>query len=290
MTQLKPGEAGLRTRFLLLLLAAALGGCQKPPPPQKAAPRVPANAVVSVNGDFIAEDEVSYFFRGAHGQRISDSMKLDALNELIDQELLYQKGLSLGLDDDSYHRRIRGLQLQLRTLERKEMVARVYNEVIAPNINVTEEEANAFFKAHHDRFTHDLELRVFRFADDASAHKALADLRAGRKPDVPGYQPGWMSWEKIPFEWHDVVYNLKPGETSDVFKRDRKGIRIFQLIARRETGPVRYKDIHNSIINRLRQAKTEDAFDAYVKKLESEAKIVHYMAPGEPQPSGSVSQ
>ena len=264
------------TACVLLLTLMALAGCQKPTGQgaSKGDDLSPSETVVAlVNGVPIHADEVDYWYRSAHGAKVTAQMKEKALDHLVERELVFQKGLELGLDDVRYHTRIRGLELQLKALKRSEMMSLVYSQEVAPGIHVSEDDAHAYFEKVHDRFTNRLRLTIWHFQDLKQAHAAIIDLKAGRRAPAEPYDSGPMDWAQIPFEWHDVVYNLKPGEMSDIFEGDKTGIRLFKLISVEPMGPVRFADLKSTIISRLQDHKAKEAFREYVKQLEKDAKI-----------------
>src|SRR5512147_1826594 len=56
--------------------------------------------LATVNGAAITEDDLNLRLQGGHGGNITPQMREQAIEALIDEELLYQKGVSLGLDKD----------------------------------------------------------------------------------------------------------------------------------------------------------------------------------------------
>lgn len=273
--------------LLSTLLVATVSACHKstpatatpaPQPPLSQAPPGPATTppsktvVATVNGVPIVLDEVYYFYRGDHGERLTPDMKDAALQKLIDQELVFQQGKALGLDDTEYHDRIRGLELQLLDLKRSEMKNLVYRR-IASKVYVSEQQARDYFLSHRKQMVRRIRLRIWQFKDKAQAQLALKALRAGHRTSIPYYEPAPMGWTKVPFEWHPVVYGLEVGQISDVFVGQKTGIRLFQLVSSQKTGPVRFNDVKNTIMAELREQRASDAFQADVKKLEAKATI-----------------
>ncbi|HKI73550.1 MAG TPA: peptidylprolyl isomerase [Pseudomonadales bacterium] len=229
--------------------------------------------IADVNGTPIHADEVDYWYRAAHGERLTPEMKESALDQLIDQELVFQAGKSLGLDDRTYREKIRGLELKLETLKRSEMMSRVIAHEIAPKISVTEADARQYFKAHHDRIETRLRLRIWRFQDQAQAKAILAMLRAGQPGPKNAYVRGPLPWIEIPIGWRDIVYALKPGEFSDVFDSEKSGILVFQLLDTEKAKPIRFNDIRYTIMSQLKEQQVRTAVTRYIAELRAHAHI-----------------
>lgn len=267
---------------LLLVGIALLVGCDKSADDLAGEDVLDEDKVlVRINGRPITEYDLTYWLRGAHGQEITPEMKENTLERLVDGELVYQKGRELGLHrNESYRKEIRKLALQLRATQRAEMMQRVYNQEVVGTIEVSPEEVRQYFEDNRGRLERRLHLGTLRFHTVAEARAALERARAGESfEDLAGlsqdsqWETGLLPWSKIPLEWHDEVYQLEPGQVSDVFEGERTGIRLFKLLDSEKADSVEFKSVQNSIMNRLQDARARDAFKKYLADLREAAHI-----------------
>jgi len=149
------------------------------------------------------------------------------------------------------------------------------------------QDARAYYEEHRDRIGQVLHLGMIPFADEKTAHaareaiergmtfEALADSqrRGHAEPGRSSWDLGFMTWSRIPMEWHDVVYGLQPGELSGVFEGKQTGVRIFKLSATRPAADADFTSVRNSVMNRLKEAKVRRAYEEYLASLEQEARI-----------------
>ena len=241
-----------------------------------------------VNGVSITNHDVSYSLRGAHGQIVTSEMKMQALEKLVEAELIYQKGREVGLHRDSkYRNKVLQLELSLRATRRAEMMKRVYNMEVAAKAEVSLQETRDYFDTNRERISRRLQLGMIPFSNESDAGKILAEIRAGKPFEVAAgsihpdqeskgresWDLGLTKWSRLPLEWHDVVYSLEPGEVSAVFVGEQTGIRIFKLLAIEEDLNVEFSSVRNAIMNRLRDRKTREYYREYLADLKRNATI-----------------
>jgi peptidyl-prolyl cis-trans isomerase C len=95
---------------------------------------------------------------------------------------------------------------------------------------------------------------------------------AGREP----WDLGFLSWDQIPVDFVDAVYQLKPGEVSEVVRSKRTGHQIFKLFGFRKNPKADFSAASGIIMNRLRDQKVLEAYEQYVADLRKEAKIERF--------------
>ncbi|MBD3646057.1 MAG: peptidyl-prolyl cis-trans isomerase, partial [Pseudomonadales bacterium] len=223
----------------------------------------------------------AWWLRSAHTEDMTPQLKEGAIDRLVEGELIYQRGLELGLHkQEDYRKAIRELEVQLKALRRSEMMKRVYNREIAADVQISPEEVRRYFDDHHDRFKRELTLGVLTFNDLPKARETRENLASGVPfEELAGksgadWQFGPVPWARIPLEWHDVVFALEVGEISDVFEGDRTGVRLFKLIETNAKESVEFRDVEASISRRLRDERTNRAFRSYIMELKQQAEIV----------------
>jgi len=270
-----------------LIIAVCLHGCNV----GRDKDQTSGDVVVRVNGSPITSDEVAFSLRGAHGSRISTEVKRKTIENLIDQELIYQKGLNLGLDKDpKYREMVKQKELRLLQSQKSEMVRRVYNTQIASRVNMTDQDAREYFDKNSGMMGTELRLAVLRFSNRDQASQALKRLKNGTPFEkvasemvssrVEGKKKPWdigfVEWNQVPSGFRETVFSLKPGEVSDIIEDNRTGIQIIKVVDIRRKQDLRYEDMRGNIMEFLRDRKIKDAYEHYIEQLRREAKIVKF--------------
>ena len=251
----------------------------------------PESVLAKVNGVAVTEDDLYLRLEGGHGGRITPEMRAQALEDLINQELLYQQGLKLGLDKDAkYRNTVKVMEMRLQEFKRAEMARRVGSTQIAATVNVTEDDVNQYIDANAERLRTEFRLGMIRFTDEAEAQEALAKIRSGatfesvargkyphaQKTDKAPWDLGYIQWHQIPFEWRETVDQLGRGEVSSVLQGKRMGFSIIKLIDRRKNPKADFERMRAGIMNRLRDEQVAKAYEKYINTLKNEAKIIKY--------------
>jgi len=275
--------------FLLfsLIIAVCLHGCNV----GRDKDQTSGDVVVRVNGSPITSDEVAFTLRGAHGSGISLGMKEKTIENLIDQELIYQKGLKLGLDKDpKYREMVKQMELRLLESKKSEMLRRVYNTQIASRVDITDQDAREYFDKNSNMIGTELRLAVLRFSNKDQASQALKRLKDGTpfekvasemvSPHAEGKKKPWdigfVEWNQVPSGFREMVFSLKPGEVSDIIEDKRTGIQIIKVVDIRQKQDLRYESMRGSIMEFLRDRKIKDAYEQYIEQLRREARIVKF--------------
>ena len=275
--------------FLLVgfILAHIFGGCTAKKESAKSS-ETEGKVVAKVNGTPITEEDLRFRLPGAHGERKASGNQQKALDDVITEELLYQQGLKIGLDKDpGYQAQIAKLEHQLAIAKRAEMTRRVYNTQVAAKVEITHADAKSYYDQNAHQITTELHLGVISFNNKEGAEEALQKIRggatfeslarsvlgsqvsAGREP----WDLGFLSWDRIPIDFVDAVYKLKPGEVSNIVSSKRTGYQIFKLFAARKNPKVDFNSMAGLIMSRLRDEKVIKSYEQYVEKLKKEAKI-----------------
>jgi peptidyl-prolyl cis-trans isomerase C len=250
-----------------------------------------SKVVARVNGTPLTEEDLSFRLLGPHGERKTSGNQPKALDDLINEELLYQQGLKLGLDQDpGYRAQIARIERQLAHVKRAEMMRRVYNTQVAAKIEVSSQDAKKYYDEKVDQITTDLHLGALSFSNKGRAEETLKTIRGGApfesiarsvmgSQGSAGREPwdlGFLSWDQIPVDFVDAVYQLKPGEVSEVVSSKRTGYQIFKLFGVRKNPKADFSAVSGIIMNRLRDQKVLEAYEQYVANLRKEAKIERF--------------
>jgi parvulin-like peptidyl-prolyl isomerase len=244
--------------------------------------------LADVNGVAITEDDLNLRLPGDHTASITPQMRDQALQDLIDEELLYQKGLKLGMDKDAkYRNALKVMEARMKMFKRSEMARMMKGSKIASAVNVTNEDVKKYFTEHEAMISIDVHLLGIRFPDEGEAGKAHERMKSDSfeaivrekfahapKGKTAPWDMGFLHWNQIPVEWVDAVYALKKGEISGVLNSQRNGIYIVKLVDRRKNPDAALERASASIMNRLVDVRGREAYSHYIDELKREARIV----------------
>ena len=216
-------------------------------------------------------------------------VRAQALKDLIDRELLYQQGLKLGLDKDAkYQDTVKVMKKRLQDFERAEMARRVASTRIAATVNVTNEEVSQYIDVNAERLKTEFHLVMVQFSSENEAKESLSRIRSGAtfesvaRGKLPRHQNagkatgdlGYLPWHQIPFEWREAVEKLGKREVSGALQGKQTGFCIVKLVDRRMNPKADLSSMRAGIMNRLRDEKIAQAYEAYINSLRNEAKII----------------
>lgn len=155
----------------------------------------------------------------------------------------------------------------------------------------TEREARAYFESHREAFDEPERVRVRHVlvSTEAEARVALARLRRGepfekvakdlsqdpgtrdRGGEVGLVAPG----QTVP-EFERVAFSLKPGELSEPV-RTSFGYHIVQVTERLPAKKATWEGVRRQVLELVRENKRREAFEAWVKDLRNQARIVVHL-------------
>jgi hypothetical protein len=280
-----------RRPILLLALGAAGGlamaafGLLEHPP----GPALPSRAVATVNGTPIGAQELARLVAGVEsdtGRPADDAMRRHVLERLVDEELLVQRGLELGLA--SRDRRVRA-----------DLVAAVIRQVVveAEDEEPTPEALRAFYASERALFTSPGRLHVRQVfvrvpreaglpAARARAAEAVARLRGGEPLDAVRRALGDASPAPLPDaalpprtlrEYLGpaalrAAQALAPGQVSEPV-RSGSGLHVLVLAAREPAAAPPLAEIEEEVRAAWRRRRGERALRAYLDELRERAEL-----------------
>jgi parvulin-like peptidyl-prolyl isomerase len=265
------------------LAAAGLAGPRRPP-------RLPADAVARVNGTVIRTEEYQRVVAGLVADRrdgIDAADRRRVVDRLIDEELLVQRGLELGLARND--RKIRS-----------DLTAAVIASIVAQREDVqpSDAELEAFYESHRDFFAQPGRLRVRRIfcrvsapADDAAAQaraqEASRRLRAGEAfgtvqtalgdPEIAPLPDVMLPPAKLldylgPTALRTVL-TLEDGAVSEPV-RAAGGYHVMQVVARQTDGERPLAEIRAEVLAEFHREDGERALRDYLDELRGRADVV----------------
>ena len=250
---------------------------------------LPAGAVAAVNGEILRVAEYERAVAALASDRrdpIGEAEKRHVLDRLLDEELLVQRGLELGLA--RHDRRVRG-----------NIVSAVIQVAVsqADSHEPSDAEIQEFYDENRDYFTHTgrsfvrqllVRGRPKRSEEEADARalEASQRLRAGEDfaavnerlgdsqiaPLPADYLPAQKLREYLGPTATRIALALEPGAVSDPV-RSAMGRRVLQLVARRAGRVPLLSEIEDEVRAELRRRAGDRALRDYLDELRERADV-----------------
>lgn len=212
------------------------------------------------------------------------------LQNLVRDELIYQKSLELGLHrDQEYRQKLAEMEAKLRAFQRQEM-ANLYRKHVNGKAKVTDAEAQAYFEKNREKLQTKFHVwEIFYRGDDSQIVKAYHDLKTGIPfekvasrqfpPNLPSnmktpWDLGEMYWHQIPEPWQGILERLAPGQVSEIIKGPRDRFWVIKLVNRTVDPKITFATEKEKIVEILRQQKTQALYDNMLSEIKAKAKIV----------------
>lgn len=199
----------------------------------------------------------------------------------VETEILYQEAMRRGLKGDP---RVRA---RLRSLEQEFLADHLTFIELRERIAVSEEEIGAYFDAHEKEYLYEYRVRHILVGTLEEAENVMDLLERNSFPWVAnrysidpvarrGGDLGYLTKGNMIPEFEQVIFDMEPGEVSDIVKSDF-GYHIIMLVGTREAlVKVHYADVREQIMNKLLIEKREKAFDDLTASLRSAADIEYF--------------
>jgi parvulin-like peptidyl-prolyl isomerase len=191
---------------------------------------------------------------------------------------------ALGLDNDEKIKE--AIELQMKT---ERTISAVQDAATDPS----DEEALQHYEANKEQYKSDEQVRVAHIVkyvnwqtDEATAVQMIGQAREEIKNGAPfeavvdkytdcgdsGGDLGYVMRGQMVEEFEDVVFNLNPGQVSDVF-RTRFGFHVAKVYDRRPPTVPEFGAVKKRIVEELKEQKKEQALGDHLDTLRSEAVI-----------------
>ncbi|MDZ4344006.1 MAG: peptidyl-prolyl cis-trans isomerase [Candidatus Binatia bacterium] len=282
-----------KARLLLLLLVVAVGyGFKLSFGQTLPAPAPTPGVLATVNGVPITEEDVRYASagKGTHETGGRAVNKNDVLDEIIQQELIYQRAVKLGLEaEPTYQRDLGKLEAQVNAFKRKRLSQVYFERETARRAEVSDAEAREYYAKNTARLRTEVKVWQILKRNKDQIDQALNDLVRGKRfedvagkglPNLPAavgkpWDLGYLRWEQLPEPWRDVAYALKPGERSDIIRGPNDRFWIIKLIDRRENPAVSFEESKPSIMKMLRAEKMQRLREDISRDVREKARITY---------------
>jgi peptidyl-prolyl cis-trans isomerase C len=300
-----------RAPLLLVCLLLGGGGCDKPPREAPDA-NVVAMVNGEVLGRAEFEQELWRELSSAEGPERTpeevEPFKRALLDTLIKRMLLLQqaKQYNLTVTPDEVDRRMLRLsgdypaesfsdvlaqgQLSLAELRAREanrlLIEKLFTNHVYARVAVTEEELRAYYAAHEADFQEPEQVHAAQLVVKGldEARRVQAQLKAGKKfADLArlyslsadakvGGDLGFFPRGQMPPAFDEVVFNLRPGQVSDVVSTEY-GYHLFRVIEFKPARKRDFSEVRALVEAREVKRKQEEAHEAFEKALLDRAKL-----------------
>ncbi|MBI3755078.1 MAG: peptidyl-prolyl cis-trans isomerase [Deltaproteobacteria bacterium] len=166
------------------------------------------------------------------------------------------------------------------------LLRKVIDKAIGPRITVKEDEARRYYKEHIADYKRkeQARARMIVVKTEEEANQVKERLKKGEDfarlaqeislgPEgKKGGDLGFFGRGEMPKEFEDVVFPLPAGKLSEVIKTPY-GYHIFRVEEKREAKDLKFSEVKDQIINKLKREKGDAEFQAWMTELKQGAKI-----------------
>ncbi|MBI5416112.1 MAG: peptidyl-prolyl cis-trans isomerase [Candidatus Omnitrophica bacterium] len=250
---------------------------------QSVAPEIPANVLARVGGWTISVEEFNDRLKALkEAVPDFDTTSLDAkklvLETLVRQQLLVQEAEKIGLAGQ------KDIQAAVDEFRRTLVVQEVVKNIVR-DINVSDEEAQAFYEQqknvlvepaqwHVREIVVDSQLKANELSVQLLQGGDFAEIAKQNSVGETAAQGGDLGTiAELPFpEMESALVPLKPGELSGVFKGP-KGYYIVKLEEKKGGAPIPFEQIKKEIVDNQLMQKQQQAILAHVEKLKGQTPV-----------------
>ncbi len=282
------------TSFLLvttLLFACGEQPSETSSSSSKAERKINGEQIATVNGIGIGSEDFSVMASRTtpeDGKTLSLEERKEVVDKLVMEELLFQKALEKGYDQDPKVKKV-----MINALVRAE----VYDTV--KNADFSDEELKAYYEEHKDEFTvpekvqiYSLLVKITDELPEADAKAKIDRLYAQIKKDPSKFRDIAKNESDSPYKRRggDVGFvpkTGKPGLESDLVEKafamkvetlsapfkTTAGWNVIYVPAKREAKERTFKDMKGSVLRKVKNAKVKDMYDGYTAGLKNGVSI-----------------
>ncbi|MBI3754267.1 MAG: peptidyl-prolyl cis-trans isomerase [Deltaproteobacteria bacterium] len=230
------------------------------------------------------------------------------VNQLIEEELILEEAnrLALNVNDNEVAKEMEAIKKEYtgdsfestilnkygsmdkwkEEIKKKLLLKKVIDEVITPRTAVKEDEARRYYKEHIADYKREEQVRarmiVVKTEEDANNIRErlkqgedfakLAEEVSLGPEGKKGGDLGFFGKGEMPKEFEDVVFSLPIGKISNVIKT-AYGYHIFRVEEKRGAKDLKFSEVKDQIINKLKREKGDAGFQAWMMELKQRAKI-----------------
>jgi len=262
------------TGMLIGAAVVGLSGCAKSTDHQTL-----GSTLVKVNSADVTPSQLNYLIRNSGDSQQSPEMIHNALETLIDQELVVQEAIKAKLDTDPD-------VVQMLNASRKQILADAYAQrLIYPKTPISEAKQKAYYNQHPELFAKrrwyglqvftiprsELDPTLLQALDAIKTAEGMRVTLRARKIEF-SERPMERSAEQLPFSFVKQFADAKPG---DVFVLPNQQLAQLLQIVEVDERPVSFEDAQVVIENYLVSSRNREAMQSHIKLLRSFAQITY---------------
>lgn len=305
-TTLSKGEIHImqKSKWLLgtaLVISLGLAGCGKEKPPVVGSGE-PLEAIVEaglenkallrVNERPVTQYDFNLWQLSTKQGQATPEQQRKLLDRIVEAELMYQRGIELGLDKDPVYVRAFALAAaknkMLKLQQMEEMV--VGHE--AGSVKIEDEQAKAYYDANEADIRSVFDFGSLQFATEKEARDALKRIRKSKSfetvadeivatfPDYDGvkepreyWEMKGVSWQMIPPNVMRAVGKMKLNDVSEPIAANDQSFIILKLLAKQTVNERDFPSMRAAVISRLRDEAVVKHIETLRKELKAKAKI-----------------
>jgi hypothetical protein len=209
------------------------------------------------------------------------------LDTLIQDELLAQKALAMGLDQDPHFAEKFALTEAQHAITRRKALAAMAQRALAEKTTVADAEAQKFYNDNAVMMRTEVHILQTARHGQAAMDAALGELKAGKTFDqvaasafgtIPPeakrpWDLGWLHWGQLPHQWRPVVPQLAAGGTAPPMPGTGDQLWLVQVAEKRENPALTFEKLKQPIMEWLRFSRTEEAAKREAQELKARAQI-----------------
>lgn len=257
------------------IVVCTIPGCERRDVGQQVQESPP---VVRINGQTLLKRDFEAYLPDDYRSALTIGEKKAYLDRWITTELLYEAAVrsGVGVTPD--------IQSQLEQFKKDLVSDRLVQTIILERAVVTEEEVNAYYRAHEDEYTRELRVShiLVNSMEEAAKVKELlknhtfswvARRHSIDKHTGVGGDLGFLSKGNMLPEFEEVVFDMKIGEVSDVIESELGYHFVKVTDAREARNKLAYEDVAEDISRILMLEKRAAVYDSLITALKSDARI-----------------
>jgi len=239
------------------------------------------DVVVRVGNELLTLDMIKNVFpdnsTNATGEQIQNYIQL-----WVDQELMYQEALRIGLDKDAR------LEEAMKKARKDFLVTILLDSLMSETIDIPDQELINYYELNKENFirqnTEIRALQILVSTEDAAnnvrerilrgedfekiASEMSIDYSKNKRVDL-----GYFSEEDVVPEIALNVFRMRAGTISRPIKSEF-GYHVFKIIDKKEPNSIRdYEEVKDQIVQRLLAKKKEDAYKDYMTRLKGKLEV-----------------
>lgn len=260
------------------------------------------DAVATVNGEKISEDELHERLVAQYGQELLDTL---ITGKVIEQEVKKEniKVTQEEIDEEkaAYAESYGGEETLKQTLETSGLTMADFEEdiesylatkkLLEPRIEITEEDMKAYFEENKDSFAQQEQVNASHILveDEETAKEVIGKLNDGgdfaelaaeysidESNKDAGGDLGFFGKGDMAEEFEEMAFSLEPGKISDPVKTEY-GYHVIKVAEKKEAKEAVYEDVKEEIQNRLLETEMQTEYTAWLEEKFEEYEIKNYL-------------